>query len=171
MKNYLLRVSTCCLLFCMSCNNKVGDDKMSDKTQKNLEASHIISDAFGTGDISKIDSAVASDFIDHTDRGDMGRDSLKAMIKMVHATNKDMKMEITRELTDDEYVFSWMRFTGTSDGSMMPAGPYDMQAIEVVRFKDGKAVEHWEFMEPRKMMKMMPKQPAMDNKTDTTKKM
>lgn len=167
MKKYFLSVTSCLFLFCMSCNNKAGDDnKMSEQTEKNIAASHIVSDAFGSGDISKIDSAVASDFVDHTDRGDMNRDSLKAMIKMVHATNQDMKMELIKELADDEYVFSLMRFTGTSDGTMMPAGPYDMQALQVVRFKDGKAVEHWEYMEPRQMMKMMPPQPA----ADTTKK-
>ncbi|MGZ8525629.1 MAG: ester cyclase, partial [Chitinophagaceae bacterium] len=151
-----------------SCNNKAGDgNKMSEQTEKNIAASHVVSDAFGSGDISKIDSAVASDFVDHTERGDMGRDSLKAIIKMWHGASKDTKTEIIKELADDEYVFSWMRFTGSSDGSMgMPAGPYDMRSIEVIRFKDGKAVEHWGFMEPREMMKMMQQMPAMD----TTKK-
>lgn len=171
MKKYFLAVSACLFLFCVSCNNKAGDDKagddkMSGQAEKNLAASHIVVDAFQTGDISKIDSAVASDFVDHTERGDMGRDSLKAMIKMWHGASKDAKTEIIKELADDEYVFSWMRFTGSSDGSMgMPAGPYDMKSIEVVRFKDGKAVEHWGFMEPREMMKMMAQMPM-----DTTKK-
>jgi predicted SnoaL-like aldol condensation-catalyzing enzyme len=95
----------------------------------------------------------------------MNRDSLKAMIRMVKSTNEDMKMEIIKELADDDYVFSWMRFTGTSSGAMMPAGPYDMKAIQAVRFRDGKAVEHWEFMEMRDMMKMMQQMPM-----DTTKK-
>ena len=86
---------------------------------------------------------------------------------MWHGASKDAKAEIIKELADDDYVFSWMRFTGSSDGSMgMPAGPYDMTSIEVVKFKDGKAVEHWGFMEPREMMKMMAKQPV----TDTVKK-
>ena len=171
MKKYLLAISSCLLLLCVSCNNeagdvKAGDDKMSDQAEKNIAASHVVSDAFQSGDISKIDSVVASDFVDHTDRGDMGRDSLKAMITAMHATNKDMKMEIIKDLADDEYVFSWMRYRGTSDGSMgMPAGPYNMTSIEVVKFRDGKAVEHWGFMEPREMMKMMPQIP-----THTTKK-
>lgn len=171
MKKYFLAISTCLFLLCMSCNNRVDDDKagagkISDQTEKNIAASHIVVDAFQTGDISKIDSAIASDFVDHTERGDMGRDSLKAMIKMWHGASKDAKTEILKELADDEYVFSWMRFTGSSDGSMgMPAGPYDMKSIEVVRFKDGKAVEHWGFMEPREMMKMMVQMPM-----DTTKK-
>jgi predicted SnoaL-like aldol condensation-catalyzing enzyme len=171
MKKYLLAISSCLFLLCISCDNKAdddkaGDDKISDQAEKNIAASHVVSDAFQSGDISKIDSVIASDFVDHTDRGDMGRDSLKAMIKMWHGASKDPKTEIIKELADDEYVFSWMRFTGSSDGSMgMPAGPYDMRSIEVVRFKDGKAVEHWGFMEPREMMKMMQQMPM-----DTTKK-
>ena len=88
MKKSLLAISSCLFLFCMSCNNKAGDDKMgggkmSDQAEKNIAASHVVSDAFQSGDISKIDSVVASDFVDHTERGDMGRDSLKAMITAI----------------------------------------------------------------------------------------
>ena len=116
---------------------------------------------------------VADDFIDHTDRGDkIGRDSLKAMVNWVHANMKDAKTETVREMAEGDYVFSWMRYTGTSDGTMgMPNGPYDMNAIEVAKFKDGKAVEHWNFMEIRDAMKMMGQQPGMDNmnKMDTSR--
>ena len=145
------------LFLCTSCNEgKKGEmGKDNSMVQKNVQASQMVSKAFETGDVSNIDSAVASDFVDHTDRGDKNRDSLKSMIKMVHATNKDMKMDLIKELADEEYVFSLMRFRGTSDGSMMPAGPYDMQAMEVSKFKDGKAIEHWEYMQPAEMMKMM----------------
>ncbi len=72
-----------------------------------------------------------------------------------------MNLEVIKELADDEYVFSLIHFSGTSDGAMgMPKGPYDMQAIEVMRCKDGKAVEHWEFMQISDMMKMMGTPPA-----------
>jgi hypothetical protein len=72
---------------------------------------------------------VAEDFIDHTDRGDMkGRDS-KAMVKFVHANFNDMKSEKIREVAEGDFVYSWMRYTGTSDGTMgMPDGPYEMKA-------------------------------------------
>ncbi len=170
MKKILFAAFAGLLCFFISCSSKDAGSKMSDTAKKNLEASHVVSDAFTTGDVSKIDDVIASDFVDHTDRGDMGRDSLKAMIKMMHSATADMKTEIIKELADDEYVMSWMRFTGTSDGSLgMPKGPYSMTAIETVRFKDGKAVEHWGFMEPREMMKMMPQ--PMEKMADTTKKM
>ncbi|MEO7924625.1 MAG: ester cyclase [Chitinophagaceae bacterium] len=174
MKKLLFFVSAalvCCLVSCSDKKEEAGG--MSDKAKKNLEAMHTVAKAFETGDISGIDSAIASDFIDHTDKGDAGRDSLKAMITAMYSVQNDMKSEVIKEFADDEYVFSWMRYTGTSDGSMgMPKGPYNMTAIEVAKFRDGKAIEHWSFMEPREMMKMMGGQehPTMDNKTDTTKK-
>lgn len=157
MKKFLFILTTASLFLISSCDSKKDDNNGSDKAKQNLAATRIVTEAFMSGDISKIDSAVASDFVDHTDRGDMGRDSLKAMIKANYVSSKDMKMEPIKEVADDEFVFSWMRFTGTSDGTMggMPAGPYDMNAIEVIKFKDGKAIEHWTFMQPSDMMKMM----------------
>lgn len=146
----------------------------SDNTmiQKNLDASHVVDKAFRTGDVSGIDSVVADDFVDHTDHGDKkGRDSLKAMINMIHTDFKDMKMETKEELADKDYVFTWMRYSGTSNGAMgMPKGPYDMHAIEVVRFNNGKAVEHWSYMDMAELAKMMPPAGHMDkNQMDSSR--
>ena len=158
MKKFLLILSAGAVCFFTSCGGKKeeGSGGMSAKAKANLAASKIVSDALMSGDISKIDSAVASDFVDHTDKGDMGRDSLKAMITMMHKSGGDMKMETVKEFADDEYVVSWMRYSGSNGESMgMPKGPYNMTTIELVKCKDGKAIEHWGFMEPREMMKMM----------------
>ncbi len=40
----------------------------------------------------------------------------------------------------------------------------DMTTVDVVKFKDGKAVEHWSYMDPKDMMKMMPPVGKMDSK-------
>jgi predicted SnoaL-like aldol condensation-catalyzing enzyme len=154
------------LLGLLSCNDtktekKADDTMVSEKkgnsmAEKNLAAMHIVNKAFETGDPGSIDEAVAGDFIDHTDQGDKNRDSLKAMITMMHKGMPDMKVEILKEMADDEYVFSLNRYTGIGDGKMgMPKGPYDMKAIEVVRCKEGKGVEHWAYMQPGDVMKMM----------------
>lgn len=161
----ILFVSVCFAFFVLSCNNDgkpvvVTDTPATGTTssmaQKNLDAMHVVNKAFETGDVSGIDSVIADNFVDHTDKGDVNRDTLKAMIKMMHASDKTMKMTTTKELADDDYAFALMHFTGTSDGSMgMPAGPYDMHAMEVVKFSGGKATEHWEYMEGAEVMKMM----------------
>jgi predicted SnoaL-like aldol condensation-catalyzing enzyme len=164
------------LFFCLAaCNNsndtKVASSTMSTQAQKNLDADHVISKAFETGDASGLDSVIADGFVDHTDRGDKtGRDSVKAMVKQIHDHFKDMKMEMKKEMADDDYVFSWMQFGGNSDGTMMPAGPFDMQAIEVTKYSNGKAVEHWEFGNMQDVAKMMQQMNNMGDKMKTMNK-
>jgi predicted SnoaL-like aldol condensation-catalyzing enzyme len=171
MKKIFIALLAGAFIIFTSCNDQTAgtSDGMSEQAQKNLEASRVVSKAFETGDVSGIDSVVAENFVDHTsDRGDVrGRDSLKAMITMVNQNYPDMKMEVMKEFADDNYVFTQMHFTGTSDGAMgMPPGPFDMRAIQVVRFENGKAVEHWEYMDMQDMMKMMNQ---MQPPADTTK--
>lgn len=172
MKKIFFSAFAALLCICTSCNNAGTTNDKDSLRQKNLAASDVIDKAFQTGDVSKIDSVISPDFVDHNDRGDFkGTDSLKAMVKYVHENMKDMKTDKLHELADDDYVFSWVRWTGTSKGvAGMPDGPYDMHAMEVSKFKDGKAIEHWTYMDMKEMMKMMP-QPAMNdmNKMDSAK--
>ena len=168
MKKIFISAFAGLLCLCTSCNNPATTTDNDNKAQqeKNIAASDAVAKAFQTGDVSAIDSVIADDFIDHTDRGDKkGRDSLKAMVKFVHANFSDMKVEKVRDVADGDYVYSWMTYSGTSDGSMgMPKGPYKMSMIELSKFKDGKAVEHWSFMDNQDVAKMMPQpQPAMNN--------
>ena len=145
--------------FLISCNNESASiSGNSSEEQKNISADSIIGEAFRTGDVSKIDSVVAPDFVDHSDMGEMNRDSLKSMINMIHTKMADMKMEKVRIAADGDHVYSWMKYTGTSDeGGMMPKGQhYNMNVIELTRFKDGKAVEHWAFLDMRDMKQFMP---------------
>jgi len=169
MKKMIVIISAGAFCFFASCGGK-GGGGMSAAAKKNLDAAHIVSNAFETGDTSKVNDAVAADFVDHSEKGDMPRDSLKAMITMMKAAHKpDDKMTVENEFANDDYALLQIHFTGTSDGGMgMPAGPYDFRAIEMIKCKDGKAVEHWSYMQPSDMMKMMPP-PPMNNKMDTTK--
>ena len=166
-----------CFTSCNDTTTSTTTSTQDETEQKNLEAARKVGKAFETGDVSAIDSVVADDFLDHTDKGDKrGRDSLKAMVNFIHTNFKDMKMETIKEFAEDDYVVQWMRYTGTSDGSMgMPAGPYDMRVMEVSRFQNGKVAEHWAYMDMTEMMKMMgaPQPGANTNTgkaTDTTKK-
>ena len=160
-KNLLFLLISLPFIF-SACNNATTETASEAKAdnsvaEKNKASFRVVVDAFQTGDISKIDSVVAPDFVDHTERGDLGRDSLKTMIQTMHQQMGGMKSEVVKEMADDEYVFGLIRYTGTSKGEMgMPPGPFDFKGLEVVRYKDGKAVEHWAYMEPREMMKMMP---------------
>ena len=158
MKKFLFSIFGAMLGYLISCTNQnASTSSNAAMEKKNLSADSLIGEAFRTGDASKIDDVVAADFVDHTDRGDKNRDSLKAMIKMVHDSFPSMKMDLIKTTADSNYVYAWMRFSGNSNGAMgMPKGPFDMQSMEVTRYNnDGKAVEHWGFMEAQSNTKMM----------------
>ena len=172
MKKIFISAFAGLLCMCTACNTPAtttADNDNKAQEEKNLAASNVVGKAFETGDVTGVDSVVADDFIDHTDRGDVkGKDSLKAMATMIHTNFKDMKMEKVNDAANGDYVYTWMNYSGTSDGTMgLPKGPFNMNGIELTKFKDGKAVEHWNFMDSRDVAKMMP-QPAMSN-MDTTK--
>lgn len=154
MKKFLLPAIAVMFIYLSACNQPASSSNTSEE-QQNLSADSTIGEAFRTGDISKIDSVVASDFIDHTERGDKNRDSLKAMIKMIHDSLPDMKMTTINRAASGDYVYSWMNYKGTSNGFMGMPREFDMHSIELVKYKDGKAVEHWGFLEARDIAKMM----------------
>ena len=129
--------------------------------QRNLAANNAVNKAIETGDVSNLGDYIASDAIDHSgEHGDViGIDSIKKALAPLHkmATN-DLKMEVVKELADSEYVFQWVRTTGTAATKEMgvPIGSkFSVTMISVSKFKNGKATEHWEFMQPAEMMKMM----------------
>jgi predicted ester cyclase len=157
MKNYLILsiLSFTCLLF--SCTQPAAGPSAA--TQKNLDANHAINNAFATKDFSKIGDYIATDAVDHSgDNGDVvGLDSIKASF-VKWSTMADEKMDIIKVLADDEYVMSWARAIGTmkTDWMHMKAGDtFNLESVEITKFKDGKAVEHWTMMKPADVAKMM----------------
>ena len=176
MKKFLFALILLPGIFIISCNNEGG---MSATAKKNLDVMHGVQKAFDTKDFSKLGDYVAEDCIDHAGQtGDIkGLANMKAEFEKMVAMNENTKTEIIKELADDEYVMSWLRFTGTlkmDQAGMGKAGDkYDMKAMELVKFKDGKAIEHWTFMEPAEMMAMMSKmqpQSPMPMPADSTRK-
>lgn len=129
-------------------------------TKKNMEVSKAIGDCFETKDFSKLSDYLAPDFVDYA--GETGpvkgiEANKQAFEKMVSGfdslTNDEIKV-----LADDEYVMAWMKFKAKvlKDAMGMKAGSWmETSGIELTKFKDGKAIEHWTFMEPGEVMKMM----------------
>lgn len=157
-RSFLAMLSLVILL--VSCEVKKTDTADNDAKDKNVAAITEINKAIETGDVSKLDQYIASDAVDHASpAGDVkGLDSIKSMLGKVHTMGTNMKMANIRTVADGEYVFQWMRLTGTTASSDMgmPVGSnYDINAVQVTRFANGKAVEHWEFMQPADMAKMM----------------
>lgn len=171
MKKLVLIACTVCLCFLISCNNDKSGGGMSDKAKKNLESANAIAKMFESGDFSKLGNYVAADGVDHSGmKGEIkGVDSMKAAYSEMMKNMGDMKNKTVKELADDDYTFQWMEesFTAKADDPMMgmKAGERKtVNAIEVSKFNsDGKATDHWTFINFGDMMGLMPQQPMMNN--------
>lgn len=150
---------------CISCNSGGG---MSATAKKNREANDAIMKAYEAGDFSKMGDYIAADAVDHGgESGDVkGLDNIISEMKRYRAMMPDMKVTTKKEIADDEYVFTWATVSGTMQGKATT-----MSSVDVSKFKDGKAVEHWVYMDPKDLMQMMPDHmPAAPVTTDTLKK-
>ena len=178
MNKSMLFLATIISFSFFSCTDKTATTTASttdNQNDKNRSNTREVNRAMETGDVSKVDSFIDKDIVDH--EGNIrGLDSLKKMFADMHNKVKDLKIEPIADATDGDYHFSYSRMTGTAaDQSMgMPAGTkIDMTGVDVVKVKDGKAVEHWGFSDRGEMMKMMEMgkgmHPGMDHKMDAGK--
>jgi SnoaL-like polyketide cyclase len=131
----------------------------SEKTKMNIASMNGIDDAIQRKDFSKLGDFIAQNCVDHAgEHGDVvGLDSVKASLAGWVAT-VDQKMTVIKQLADDEYVMSWNQNTGKylTEGQGHKVGDtFNLTGIDVVKFKDGKAVEHWLMMPPEDVVKMM----------------
>jgi predicted SnoaL-like aldol condensation-catalyzing enzyme len=148
---FVLSTSFCCLL--IACNN----DQDSGNDQK-LSASRDIFKGIETGDTSKLNS-IAPDAIDHD--GPNGEvtsgDSIRAYLAQIHDHVKDLKVDILGDAVSGDYVYTWSKMSGTALDSAMgfPADqPFEVSGVDVVKFRDGKAVEHWGFVSQKELRTM-----------------
>jgi len=143
----------------MSCKDSTSTNNNS-MQESNKANSEKVYKAIETGDVSGLDSIMDKDIVDHSGpQGDIkGTDSVKAYFVMIHAHIPDVKITSIANATDGDYNFDLNRMTGTTNSEFMgmPANyKIDMTSVDVVKVKDGKAVEHWGFADPNEMMKMM----------------
>ena len=172
-------IAGCFLVSCTDAgNNTTSKSSMSDSASMSAasrakEGMAAVYKAIETGDVSRVDSFIDEDFVDHYAPPDgrevRGRDSIKAIFANMHNQVKDMKFDIITSGGDEDYAMAVYHVTGTTTVPMMgmPANTkIDSRGVDVVKLKNGKATEHWEYDDPKEMMQLMQMPHA---KMDSTK--
>lgn len=140
-----------------ACQQKKGEE-ITPEAQKNLDAMRGVIECFNARDFSKLGNYVAEDCFDHYGAGLQGLEAMKVEYESWLAYTKSSKIVPHLEMANDEYVIMWIHFeeTITQDIGDMKAGQkYDKTDKEVGRFENGKLVEHWTFIEPSEMEKVI----------------
>ncbi len=124
-------------------------------------------EVFTHGKLEVIDELVADDFVEHQAMPDMppGKDGLRAFAEMFRAAFPDLKVETLATGVDGDEVWMHSLMTGTHEGELMgiPATGKQVSVamFDRIKFRDGKAVEHWGVSDDMGMMTQLGVVPEM----------
>jgi predicted ester cyclase len=101
------------------------------------------------GRLELIDDLVDPDFRDRTAEPSQAddRDGLRALMGALHAAFEGFRVEILHCVGDGDLVATHKVFRGTHTGEWFgvpPSGrPFEFPVMDLVRYRDGRMVEHW----------------------------
>ena len=113
------------------------------------------------GDLSVADELVAPDFVNHEAPPgmDRGPDSMRGLATMLRTAFPDLHFTIEELVAEGDTVAGRLTMSGTHEGPLMgmpPTGRTVRQNhMHFVRFREGKAVEHWGVRDDMTMMRQL----------------
>jgi predicted ester cyclase len=144
-----------------SCGGPKPDPK-AEMMAKNKEGMQKVADMFGTGNADGLENYVADNIVEHNPDPMIkttGMQGLKDAIKLYHTAYPDMKMTSIAMVAEGDIVINHINMKGTNSGpyGAMPATnkSIDVNGVDIVRFENGKGVEHWGYWEESKMMQQL----------------
>jgi steroid delta-isomerase-like uncharacterized protein len=126
--------------------------------------------AFDEGDVNALDKLIAKDAVSHSEMPpeikSTGVEAVKEMSRMHKAAFPDSKTTVHVMGIAGDTVLAYFTTTGTNSGPFMgmPATnkTISFEGVDIIRVKNGMAVEHWGVYDNLKMMQqlgMMPPPP------------
>lgn len=113
------------------------------------------------GRMEVIDELVAEGFIEHEviPDGPGGRAGVHHIFQVLHAAFADFAMTVEHMVAEDDKVFALVTMTGIQRAEFLgipPSGkPMAVPVADVLRFENGRVVEHWGVMDSGMMMQQL----------------
>ncbi len=134
-------------------------------------ARRMVDEVVNQGNFALIDELMAPDFIDHSAPPGVPttRDGVKILMAMLREAFPDLHATIDDVIAEGDKVVQRTTAHGTMKGAMMGMPPSGKSAtwqqIHIIRFADGKEVEHWSVIDQLGMLQQLgfaeaPGQPA-----------
>jgi steroid delta-isomerase-like uncharacterized protein len=103
----------------------------------------------GRGNFDVFDELFADDFVDHTPQPNMipNKEGVRGLYRALRAAFPDFHAEIHWQAADGDLVTTYKTYHGTHQGPFLGLAPtgrrIHFEAVDVMRVRDGKIVEHW----------------------------
>ena len=131
-----------------------------------IALSERIYEIFNTGDVDRADELLAEDVVDHQAMPGIppGRAGFKVIVTMFRAAFPDLHFTIEDRFAREDAAVLRFTMTGTHQGDFMGIPPtgrrVEVAGADLIRYADGRAVEHWGYMEEGLMMQQLGVAPA-----------
>lgn len=119
---------------------------------------HFYDTVFQTGDIDAVSLTMADDFVDHAPwpGHPATREGFQSGTAEMRLAFPDLTVEPTKMIAEDDKVAVIVRITGTQHGEFMGNPPtgrtFEIEAVDILRVKEGKLLEHWGVMDVERML-------------------
>lgn len=113
------------------------------------------------GELSVADELVTPDFVNHEapPGKDRGPESMRGLVTMLRTAFPDLHFTIGDLVAEGDTVAGRVTMSGTHEGSFMGMPPTGRSVrqdqMHIVRFRDGKAIEHWGVRDDLGMMRQL----------------
>lgn len=141
---------------------------MSSEQNKAI-ARQLIEEVFNQGNISLIDTLLATDFIEHEELPPgipSGREGVKLATTMLHSAFPDFKATIEDVIVEGDKVALRLIWRGTQKGEFMGMPPtgkrFAITVFDILRVAEGKIVEHWGLTDNMGMMQQLGAMPTSE---------
>ena len=122
----------------------------------------IYEEVFNQGNVDVVDELLADDFVEHEELPPgipQGKEAPKVYTTMFRSAFPDFHMAVTEMLQDGNKVITRVRVSGTHQGEFMGIPPtgnrFEVTAVDIVEFRDGKGIGHWGVMDMATMMEQL----------------
>jgi steroid delta-isomerase-like uncharacterized protein len=118
-------------------------------------------EVFNQGRVELVEELVAEDFVEHESVPGMPTDrtSVPAFVQMFRGAFPDGRMDLEDVLVDGDKIACRVRMSGTHDGEFMGIAPthrkFSVQTIDIIEFRDGKAIAHWGVTDTAAMLEQL----------------
>jgi steroid delta-isomerase-like uncharacterized protein len=113
------------------------------------------------GNLDALDELLADDFVDHEEFPGIEptKEGVRQYFALFRSAFPDLHMELHEVVAEDDLVCARVTMTGTHDGEFVGLAPtgrrVEVEGIDMVRVRDGRAVEHWGVTDAMTMMQQL----------------
>ncbi|HKY53624.1 MAG TPA: ester cyclase [Anaerolineales bacterium] len=137
--------------------------------QNKTNFKRLYDEVFNQGNLDVADELIGENVIEHQQQPGVspeaaGPELVKQIAQFFRSAFPDLHIAIDDLIAEEDRVVARVTITGTHQGEMMgipPTGKHvEFGSIDIIRFEDGKATEHWGETDTMKMMQQLGVIPA-----------